>query len=310
MDSCFPPRGSTWSHTVCSRGRGRLNPWHHQQHVHYVKLTYAVLFTATVKHNNQLVVGCSFSVLQQSSTETTSWYKVLSKLQQRQQKSVQTVAVWCYFVSALCAKSIEEDIPSGCCLIGSLPVTRLMWRPLNALCTYDQSRSQHPHMTKWFECQRGPQTGLSFPRQEAGSSRGAGLSQLPAVLAASLPHRHKRVWWCARVRAGRLIWSQPPWHICCLSCCVVPVCEPSTTGANVLLMLPFMFTNRALTYKLASVVGVVWKVRRPEQTPCASARLLLRAVMSHSLLLGCTTAGLCTKGMQYLLKHLTSWIII
>lgn len=63
-------------------------------------------------------------------------------------KSIQNDVMWCYFVSAHCAfvltQRIEKDIPFGCCLIGSLPVTRLIWRSLNAACTCDQSGSKHP----------------------------------------------------------------------------------------------------------------------------------------------------------------------
>lgn len=297
MDSCFSPRGSTWSHTICLRGRG-----YKQIKLLRISITYSLckvnvrLFTATVKHNNQFVVGTNFSfqvclLCSRAALKNTFWVKFLSKLQKDNIRAFKNVVIWCYFVSALCAfvltQCIEKDIPSGCCLIGSLPVTWLIWRSLNAVCTYDQSRSEHPHMTKWLECQSGPQTGLSFSRQEAGSSRGAALSHLPAALAASLPHHWERVWWCAQVHAGRLIWFHPLWHICCLSCCVVPVCEPSTTGANVPLMLPFMFTNRPLAYKLAGMVCNVWKVRRPEEMRRASVRLVLRAITSHSLLPKC-----------------------
>lgn len=135
-----------------------------------------------------------------------------------------------------------------------------------------------PQMTKWLEVSKQPTNRLSSSRQEAGSSRGAALSHLPAALAASPPHHSNHVWWCAQLHAGRLFWFQPVWHICCLSRCVVPVCEPSATGANVLLILPSVFANRAHAYKQASMVHIVRKVRRPYKTLRAPVPLVSQAI--------------------------------
>lgn len=94
----------------------------------------------------------------------------------------------------------------------------------------------------------------------------------------SLPHHSNHVWWCAQLHAGRLFWFQPVWHICCLSRCVVPACEPSATGANAPLVLLSVFTNRARAYKQASMVHIVWKVRRPYETLRAPAQLVSQAI--------------------------------
>lgn len=82
----------------------------------------------------------------------------------------------------------------------------------------------------------------------------------------SLPRHSSHVWWCAPLRAGRLFWFQPVWHICCLSRCVVPVCGLRATGANAALILLSVFTNRARAYKPASMVHIMRKVRRPYET--------------------------------------------
>ena len=182
---------------------------------------------------------------------------------------------------------LKRTSPFGCCLFGSLPVTQLIWHSLNATCTCDQSSSERPTWQSDCECQSSLQTGLSSRRQEAGSSRGAALSHLPAALAASLPHHSNHVWWCAQLQAGRLFWFQPVWHICCVSCCVVPVCELSATGARVL-RISFVHVYRACTYKQAGhgTHGV-----EGQEASRAPVQLLSRAINPHCLL-GCVGSRL------------------
>lgn len=66
--------------------------------------------------------------------------------------------------------------------------------------------------------------------------------------------------------------------VLCLSC------ELSATGANLLLISLFVFTNRAGVYKQASMVCAVQKVRMPYETLGTPVQLLLQAINPHNLL--------------------------
>lgn len=266
MDSSFPhPNSSICSNTICLWGSGKrqIKLRRISSTRSLCKVTAAALLrqlsNATISlHEVDIVDGVGATLIPRALCVLMSGYH---------HKSIQDDVIWCYFVLANCAfvltQCIEKDIPFGCCVIGSLPVTQLIWRSLSAMCTCDQSSSERPRWQSDYECQSSLQTGLSSSRQEAGSSRGAALSHLPAALAASPPHHSNRVWWCAQLHAGRLFWFQPVWHICCLSCCVAPVCELSATGANVFLIPLSVFTGTRAS-KQASMVHVVREVRRPD----------------------------------------------
>lgn len=185
----------------------------------------------------------------QGSSENTD---TVSKLNKRQHKSIQNDVIWCYFVLAhwafVLTQCIEKDIPFGCCLIGSLPVTQLMWRSLNAVCTCDQSGSKHPDDKVPRSVKAAYKQACPLADRKLGAAEALpclicqqrSLCSLP-----SPPHHSSHVWWRARLHAGRLFWFQPVWHICCLSRCVVRLsARLSATGANVLLILLSVFTNR------------------------------------------------------------------
>lgn len=205
--------------------------------------------------------------------KTTLHYQLLSKPKKRQYNSFQNDVIWCYFVLACCAfvltQCIEKDIAFGCCLIGSLPVSRLTWRSLNASVYMWSELQQAPLMTKWL--------GVSKqPTNRPVLSQTGSWEQQRRCLVSSASGNH--VWWCAQLHAGRLFWFQPVWHICCLSRCVVPVWELSATGAKAPLILLSVFTNRARAYKQASMVHIMWKVRRPYETMRAPVRLVSQAI--------------------------------
>lgn len=150
----------------------------------------------------------------------------------KKDNSFQNDVIWCYFVLARCAsvltQRIEKDIAFGCCLIGRLPVSRLMWHSLNASAYMWSELQQEPLMTKWLGVSKRPTNRPVLSQRHC------------LVSSASSNH----VWWCGQLHAGRLFWFQPVWHICCLSDCVVPVWELCSTGANALLILPSVLTNR------------------------------------------------------------------
>lgn len=128
----------------------------------------------------------------------------------------------------------EKDIAFGCCLIGRLPVSWLIWHSLNASAYMWSELQQAPLMTKWLGVSKQPTNRPVLSQRRC------------LVSSASSNH----VWWCGQLHAGRLFWFQPVWHICCLSNCVVPVWELSSTGANTLLILLSAFANRVRAYKI------------------------------------------------------------
>lgn len=160
----------------------------------------------------------------------------------------------------------------------------------------------------WSELQRAPpddkvtrgvkaayKQACPLPDRKLGAAEA-----LPCLICQqrSLPHHSNRVWWCAQLHAGRLFWFQPVWHICCLSRCVVPVCELSATGANAPLVLLSVFTNRARAHKQASMVHVVWKVRRPYETLREPVQLVSQAINLPAkcvVCVGCRMGVLCIK---------------
>ena len=112
----------------------------------------------------------------------------------------------------------------------------LIWGSLNPACPCDESPSAGSRCQSDWECQRGLRTGLSSLRQDAGSRTATASPRLPAALlftgAMSDGTRH----------AGWALWFQAVWHICCLSHCVVHVCEPDTTRAALLVPAPCLQT--------------------------------------------------------------------
>lgn len=100
---------------------------------------------------------------------------------------------------------MEKDIPSGCCLVGCLPVTRLMWHPLNTMCVCDHSCSEHMD---------DKVTGVSKqPPHRPVLSQTEGWEQQRRCLVSSASSAryvpassHKHVWWWEQARVGRLIW--------------------------------------------------------------------------------------------------------
>lgn len=228
-------------------------------------------------------------------------YQLLSKLKKkRHRNSSQNDVIWCYFVLACCAfvltQCIEKDIAFGCCLIGSLPVSRLMWRSLNASVYMWSELRRAPLMTKWLGVSKQP------TNRPVLSSTGSWEQQRRCLVSSHLNH----IWWCAQLRAGRLFWFQPVWHICCLSRCIVPIWELGATGANAPLILLSVCTNRACAYKQASMVHIMWKVRRPCETLCAPAWLVSRALSCSANVwrVGCWIGVLHDKRMHYLLINL------
>lgn len=129
------------------------------------------------------------------------------------------------------------------------------------------------------------------------ADRKLGAAEALPCLICQQHHHSDHVWWCAQLHVGRLFWFQLVWHICCLSRCVVPVCELSATGANVSPILLSVFTNRARAYKQASMLHVMWWVRRPYETLRAPVQLVSPAInpTKNVWCAGCRMCVLCIR---------------
>lgn len=145
---------------------------------------------------------------------------------------------------------------------------------------------QAPKMTKWLGVSKQPtnrpvllQTGSWEQQRRCLVSSASSARCLPA----------------SSQQPCLMVCTTPCWTAVLISVCdtsvachvVLSVCELSAMRANVLLIPLFVFTNRARTYKQASMVCIVWKVRRSCELLCAPVQLVPQAINPHSFLQMC-----------------------
>lgn len=230
MDSYFSPHSSPCSRTIClwGSGNGQIKLLRISLTCSLSKANACCSFTVTVKHNNRFAWSVMDWVwLQSPSLKNTLHHQLLSKLKK---KTAQELSQWCHvMLFCLGARCIwtrtvywKGQSPSAVVSLGAYLshgwYDALWMRRVHVI----RAAASAPRDKVTRGVKAAYKQACPLPDRKLGAAEA-----LPCLICQqrSLPRHSSHVWWCAQLRAGRLFWFQPVWHICCLSRCVVPVCR-------------------------------------------------------------------------------------